>query len=195
MIALRPSSVLPDANVWVSTTLHSWFGLIAAEATGTWSFYWTEDILAEAVRGRRRRFPHSSSKQMEDVRDRLMKIFGENRISNFPCDDSVEYPDEFDAHVHSAAVHEGIAIVVTENIKDLEPLYPDPDQRPYDLMTPDEWLVLAAESAPSMIDKVIKLQHDYHAKNSENHNLVAALKGANCPEFAAHVQKRLQYVV
>lgn len=89
MTTPRISSVLPDANIWVSATLRSWSALIAAETFGSWSFYWTEDIMAEAVNGRRRRFVRSSSKQMEDMRDRLLAIFGENRITNYPYDDSV----------------------------------------------------------------------------------------------------------
>ena len=49
MASVRPHSVLPDANIWCSATLHTWFGLIATETIGSWTFHWTEDILAEAV--------------------------------------------------------------------------------------------------------------------------------------------------
>ena len=69
-------NVLPDANIWASATLHSWFGLIAAVSPGVWKFHWTEDILAEAVHARRRRFPHASSAQMEQLRERLMTVMG-----------------------------------------------------------------------------------------------------------------------
>lgn len=62
MAIVRPNSVLPDANIWCSATLHSWFGLIATESIGSWTFYWTEDILAEAMYHRaskRRRSPRA----------------------------------------------------------------------------------------------------------------------------------------
>ena len=50
---------------------------------------------------------------MENLRDRIVKHFPDNRISNFPHDDTVTYKDEMDSHVHSAAVHANISIVVT----------------------------------------------------------------------------------
>lgn len=52
---------------------------------------------------------------MEDLRGRLLEIFVDNQITGFPHDDSVAYPDLFDAHVHSAAVHAGISMIVTES--------------------------------------------------------------------------------
>lgn len=86
--------------------------------------------MAEAVKARRRRFPRSSSTQMESLRDRVVKHFPDNRISNFPHDDTVTYKDEMDSHVHSAAVHANIAIIVTDNSKDFEGIYNDPDDCP-----------------------------------------------------------------
>ncbi|MEH6807086.1 MAG: hypothetical protein V7697_29005 [Rhodococcus erythropolis] len=80
MAIVRPHSVLPDANIWCSATLHSWFGLIATETIGSWTFHWTEDILAEAVYHRRKRFPRASSQQIEALRDRLMASMGEWQI-------------------------------------------------------------------------------------------------------------------
>lgn len=195
MTSLRLSSVLPDANIWVSATLHSWFALIAAETTGSWSFYWTEDIMAEAVKGRRRRFVKSSSRQMEDLRDRLLAIFGENKITQYPYDDTVTYSDTFDAHVHSAAVHAGIAMVVTENTKDFENLYEDPDDRPYDLLRADEWLMIAADSAPVEVDTVIRQQYAYWSRRGEPFNLVKKLQRAECPNFAEYVGSRLQKIL
>lgn len=192
--ALRPYSVLPDANIWVSATLHSWFALIANETTRAWTFHWTEDIMAEAVKGRRRRFPKSSSKQMEDLRARLLDIFGENKITSFPHDGSVTYSDDFDAHVHSAAVHAGIAMVVTDNIKDFENLYADPDECPYDLFTADQWLMVVAKSEPSAVDKAILQQHSYWSQYGK-HNLPRKLEDAGCADFAAYVRMRLQIIL
>lgn len=108
-------SILPDANIWVSQTLHSWFGLIAAESLGSWSFYWTEDILAEALYHRRRRYPTATSTMVEDMRSRLLTTFGDNKITDYPDDPAVELEDINDSHVHNAAVHEGIAMIVTND--------------------------------------------------------------------------------
>ncbi|MEL4155426.1 PIN domain-containing protein [Corynebacterium bovis] len=191
MTTPRRNSVLVDSTIWASATLHSWFGLIAAEAQGEWSFHWTEDILAEAVRARRRRFPTSSSTQMENIRNYLMAVMGDNKIERFPTDTTVEYPDPGDAHVHSAAVFGNISYLVTDNIHDFEPLYADPDERPYELYTSDAWLMLAAESAPDTIDSVILQQHEYNTRRASPHNLVSDL-GKTSPAFAEYVRQRLQ---
>lgn len=193
--SLIPNSVLPDSNVWFSLTLHSWFGLLAAETRGSWRFYWTEDIFAETVyRLRRERFPRASSKKMEDVRDRLMNSMGNNRISNFPHDSSVTYPDEFDAHVHSAAVHAGIAIIVTDDRKGFRGLYPDPDDCPYEVYRSDEFLMLAAQSSPVTVDAVIRQQFSYHQRRGTSFSLPKKLADAGCEDFAEYVRQRLQII-
>lgn len=196
MVPLIANSVLPDANIWVSQTLHSWFCLIAAETRGSWRFYWTEDILAEAVYHRRRRFVETNSRQVEDVRDRLIKSIGaENRISRFPFDGTVAFPDPDDAHIHSAAVHAGIAIIVSDNIRDFDGIYNDPDECPYEVYTSDEFLMLVAQSAPDVVDAVARLQHAYHTKRGKPFSLPKRLKDADCPEFAQYIRARLQYIM
>ncbi|WP_413464465.1 PIN domain-containing protein [Corynebacterium sp. 22KM0430] len=177
--------VLPDSNIWASATLHSWFALIAAQSQNMWSFYWTEDIMAEAVRARRRRFPRSSSKQIEDLRDRLLPILEENRISNYPHDDSVwEYPDPGDAHVHSAAVFAGIHEIVTNNVDDFRGIYSDRVLPSYVVYTADEWLMKAVECASALVDKVILDQCSYWERVGRRADLQVRLSAAGCPEFS-----------
>ncbi|MDV6300916.1 PIN domain-containing protein [Dietzia maris] len=194
MAIVRPHSVLPDANIWCSATLHSWFGLIAAETIGSWTFHWTEDILAEAVYHRRKRFPRASSKQIEALRDRLMASMGENRISSFPIDESVTYPDECDAHVHSAAIHEGIAIIVSNDRTGFTGLYPDPDDCPYEVHTADEFLTLVADSAPQVVDAVITAQLIHWTGKGHSFSLPDKLRRAQAPHFAEYVRARLQTI-
>lgn len=194
MAIVRPHSVLPDANIWCSATLHTWFGLIATETIGSWTFHWTEDILAEAVYHRRKRFPRASSQQIEALRDRLMASMGENRISNFPIDESVTYPDEYDAHVHSAAIHEGIAIIVTNDRTGLTGLYPDPDECPYEVHTADEFLTLVADSAPQVVDAVITAQLIHWTGKGHSFSLPDKLRQAQAPHFAEYVRARLQTI-
>ncbi|WP_145942157.1 PIN domain-containing protein [Corynebacterium glyciniphilum] len=200
MAVVNPNSVLPDANIWVSETLHSWFGLLASMSLGSWSFRWTEDIFNEAGYHRRRRFidkygTHVDSSRVESLRDRLETSMGkEARISGFAHDDSVNVIDPYDAHVHDAAVHAGIGVVVTDNIKDFTKIYDDPDDCPYDVMTADEFLTLAAESAPEMIDTVILCQYRYWAGKRKPFNLPAKLRAAGCQEFSRYVAGRLQVI-
>lgn len=194
MAIVRPHSVLPDANIWCSATLHSWFGLISAETIGSWTFHWTEDILAEAIYHRRKRFPLAPARQIDAIRDRLMHTMGQNRISGFPIDDSVTYPDEYDAHVHSAAVHEGIAIIVSDDRTGFTGLYPDPDDCPYEVHTADEFLTLVADSAPQVVDAVITIQLTYWTSKGHSFSLPEKLRRAQAPNFAEYVRARLQSI-
>lgn len=192
------NSVLPDANIWFSTTLHAWFGLLAAETLGSWSFHWTEDILAEASYHKRRKYPESSSHQIEAIRKRLMEHLADNEISGFPHDNSVNYPDIHDAHVHSAAVHAKIQIIVTDDRKGFDRIYDDPDDCPYDVYTADEFLMLAAESAPQAIDTVLCKQWDYYCQRyrfeRKSFNLVERLKKTGCDCFAEYIRDRQQKI-
>lgn len=191
MAIVRPHSVLPDANIWCSATLHAWFGLIATQTIGSWSFHWTEDIIAEAMYHRRKRFPHTSSHQIEAIRDRLTIPMGENRISAFQIDDTVSYPDKYDAHVHSAAIHEGIGIIVSDDRTGFAGLYPDPDNCPYEVHTADEFLTLVADSAPQVVDDVITAQFNHRTSKGQSFSLPKQLRDAQAPHFAEYVRTRL----
>ena len=189
----QKNSILPDANIWVSQTLHSWIGLVASETRGQWHFYYTEDIFAEALRARRRRFPQANSSQIEAMRERLIKS-GLKPITNFTIDSDVTYPDEKDAHVHSAAVYAGIEIIITDNIKDFAELYADPDDCPYEVYTADDFLILVADSSPQLIDQIILLQHKHWSKYGRIFSLPRKLRDTGCPRFANYVCGRLQHI-
>lgn len=193
MHAPQLNSILPDSNILVSQTLHSWIGLIAAETRGQWHFYYTEDILTEACYHRRRRFPETNSKQIEDMRDRLTSsVTGFKRISNFTHDYSVDYPDLNDAHVHSAAVHANIGIIISDNKKYFVTLYKNPDDCPYEVYSADEFLLLVAESDPELVDQVTIQQHCYYSRRGQPFSLPKKLQDAGCPTFADYIRKRLQ---
>ncbi|MDK8450933.1 PIN domain-containing protein [Corynebacterium mastitidis] len=184
--------VLPDANIWASATLHSWFGVMATESWGLWSFSWTEDIMAEAVRARRRRFPRSHSRQIEDVRDRLLPVLGKNKITNYPHDDSVLwYPDIGDAHVHSAAVAAGIDEIVSDNARDFRGICSGLVSRSYRVYTADEWLMRAGHHAPGVVDRVIHAQWRYWMRRGRASELCERLLRAGCPRFSCYVESRL----
>lgn len=119
---------------------------------------------------------------------------GENRISRFPIDASAIYPDEYDAHVHSAAVHEGIAIIVTNDRAGFAGLYPDPDDCPYEVHTADEFLTLVAESSPQVVDDVIIAQFQYWTGKGQTFSLPEQLRRAEAPHFADYVRARLQTI-
>lgn len=190
------NSILPDANILVSQTLHSWIALIAIETHGSWHFYYTEDILNEAGYHRRRLYPETASKQIEDLRDRLIHPQGPfKKIANFSIDSNVSYPDKFDAHVHSAAIHGNIGIIITNDSKGFKDLYTDPNDCPYEVYSADEFLMLVAESSPTVTDAVIKQQQEYwkgHYEIGKTISVPKKLRNAGCDMFADYVCKRLQ---
>jgi len=47
------------------------------------------------------------------IRDKFVEVFGEGRISGFRVDSDLCLPDIFDAHVHVAAIHGGVDLVIT----------------------------------------------------------------------------------
>lgn len=75
------TAVLPDANVLYSRTLRDWLALCCLEIDGWLEVKWTEDIMAEVVYRLRRDKPLASDQQIGGVRDRLVGVFRDGRIT------------------------------------------------------------------------------------------------------------------
>ena len=113
-----------------------------------------------------------------------MEVIPENRIQGYEIDNSVNYPDPDDAHVHSAALHARIQIIVTDDKSGFKGIYPSPEECPYEVYTADEFLMLVADSSPRVIDAVINNQQKYYSKKQKSFNLPKKLRAAGCPKFA-----------
>lgn len=185
--------VLLDANILYSRTIRDWIGLLQNEAPGLFTVVWTEDIIVETLYHLRKKHPLWSEEQIGGLRRRFEKAFTGGQITGYQIDAALEYPDIGDAHLHAAAVHGGVDIIVTRNGKDL----PYSDDLPYEIYEPDDFLVLVDDAAPQAVQAVTESQLRYfHQKTSadEGVDLPLRLKKAEAPNFAARVRAHLQRV-
>ncbi|MBM4608566.1 hypothetical protein GS416_11870 [Rhodococcus hoagii] len=66
----------------------------------------------------RKKNPFLDDAQVGGIRRRLESTFGEDsRISGYTVDPAGNYPDVGDAHVHCAAVHGSVDLLLTNNVK------------------------------------------------------------------------------
>lgn len=180
--------VLIDANVFFSKTLRDWILLCQLRTDlPMYHLHWTEDILAETVANLREQYPLAADSLTAGVRDKIIEVIPDGRISGFTIDSDRTYRDPKDAHVHAAAVHGNVDILLTENIKDF-----DDDELPYEVITADQFLVLVDDSAPMLVRQVIREQVKYFSARRTSYSLPDALERADAPEFAARVLAHLQ---
>lgn len=169
-------SVLVDANVWFSRTLRDWIGMLYTAADEPpFAVYWTEDILAELLYHLRRKHPDWPGSRTRAIRDLLSPTYRGR--------------DPHDAHVHAAAVACRADTVVTA---DSVGFVWDDNNSPYEVMTPDEFLVLVDDANPELVATVTSRMSDYWFRRAGQSDLPAALRRAGCPRFAERVLTHLQ---
>lgn len=185
-----PYRVFVDANVWYSRTLRDWFGMLyTTPDTPPFVVYWTEDVLAELAYHLRREHADWPGRRITSIRDRMAGTFEAGRVDDFVIDDSYAGPDPHDAHVHAAAVACGADVLVTCNIDDFEW---DENTSPYEVMHPDDFLVLVDDSIPGLVADALGSMCAYWVDRSGEADLPARLDGANCPAFADRVRLHLR---
>lgn len=187
--------VLPDANVWFSRTLRDWVGMCSVYGPDGWyEVHWTEDILAEVLYHLRKKNPDASDSEIGGVRDKIVRSFAGGRIAGYSIEPDIAYPDVYDAHVHSAAVHGEVDFVITAD-GDFEDLGAIVDELPYEIHSPDSLLCLLDDSSPSTIRSITRQQLEYWVKRRGERpfNLCAGLTAAGAPEFAERVREHLQH--
>jgi len=93
-----------------------------------------------------------------------------------------------DHHVHAATLASRADKLLTSNDRD----FPESDDLPYEIYTPDELLVLIDDSAPYHVRSVTREQIDYWQKRRDEGDAVKqldeALRDADCPAFAERVR-------
>ncbi len=182
--------VLVDANVLHPRTLRDWLLMLKLQ-TGTQMFTLasTEDILAETIHSIRRRYPHMAGGVMARTRELITQTLDE-MIRDYPVGD---FPgaDINDSHVHGAAVHAQVDILLT-NDTGWDRVA---DQLPYDIYRTDDFFLLVSDSAPRAVADVAcqQIQHQL-ARGADEVDLVASLKSAQCPQFAERVRQLLQTI-
>lgn len=181
--------VLVDANVLYSKTLRDWLGIIyCCSDGGLYYVYWTEDIVAEALYRLRRKYPQWNGRRITAIRDAITRTFEDGRVDDFVVDDDYPGRDIHDKHVHAAALACAADVLLSCD-KDFVTGNVDLDHMPYDVFTPDEFFVLADDSAPHWIAAATRDQTDYRRARGERADLAARLQTAGCPVFAERVRR------
>lgn len=180
---MRASRVFVDSNVLASKTLRDWLFLVQQDSGGMYSTYTSHDVLTEAVRVQRRRHPKLNGDLPAKMQAALRKNMTEV-LEDFPGDVVFGGTDPDDHHIHAAALACRADIVLTSNGRD----FGDPDALGYEVLTPDEFFVLADDSAPQVIRRVVLTQLEYWQRIEGARPLDEALVAADCGKFAARVR-------
>lgn len=144
--------VFVDANVWFSRTLRDWLGMLyTTPEVAPFEVKWTEDVLAEVLYHLRRRHPDWDGGRITGIRDRIARTFEVGRVDNFQLCDDYLGKDPFDAHVHAAALACQADLLLTTNAADFAW---DDNESPYEVVSPDEFLVLVDDAAPELVAEV-----------------------------------------
>ena len=193
----RRPRIFIDADVIFSKTLRDWVGLLYTcefAQEPPFDVHWSDDVLAEAINSLRNKHPEWSGGQIAHVREVVSRTFEVGRVREFDVAASgFRGTDPGDAHVHAAAVACDAGYLVTGNVADFLPVDAD-DDLPYEVVTPDTFFCLAAESHPELVTFVIREQITYRNQRGESVDLCAALDQAGCPSFAQEVLSRLQWL-
>lgn len=175
---------LVDANVLASRTCLDWLFHCRNRSGDTLHLFCSDDLLAEAVRTTRKRHPRAPGHVVAH-RLRLIRACMDDVLTDFPGDVPFSGRDPDDYHVHAAALASGADVIVTDD--DPRDLTAQPDQEPYLILTPDEFLLELTEDDEALLLATTRDQVDYWRSRPGGRSLDEALHRAGCPGFAARV--------
>lgn len=184
--------VFLDANVLYSRTIRDWIlQLNQTSVFGMFSVVTSIDVLAEVLANYRKNYPTADGNIVNAIKRHISDCC-DDVVYDYACDIDTPVKDEYDIHVHAAALAADAKILVTSDIDFLGLTQDEKDSLPFDIYTPDEFLVLADDSSPVAVKQVAKDQLIYWNGRSGNIGLEKQLRKAGCSEFAARVNLRLQ---
>lgn len=179
--------VFVDANVLGSRTQYDWLFMLKDECY-MYAVVTSEDVLDEAHRAWRRRYPSMAGGGRKRREDLFRRLFDEI-LDSWAGGEVPSLKDVHDTHVHNAAMAANVDILLTGNDKD----FGDSADLPFDVYTPDDFFCLIAASSPKTVQNVTLHQANYwkqkHEKNPDGprKRLDDALRDAGCPKFAQEV--------
>lgn len=183
--------ILADANVLYSRTLRDWLlQLQIASAGAMFTTCWTEDIRAEVLYHLRKENPDMDGAALTRVADRIAGSMTE-RIEDYRSGADAPVADQFDRHVHAAAVAGQVDILMTNDIDFLNLAEDVADRLPYDICTADQVFVLIDDSHPHLVREVTQDTWDYWRRRSPDADVPERLKLAGCPDFADRVRDHI----
>lgn len=183
--------VFIDANVLVSRTLRDWLFAFRQPELFMFELYSSLDVITEALHSIRRNKPEIPGTLIDRWRQQMQEII--IMVTDYnPADVKSTYKgsDKDDLHVHAAAVAAQCDYLMTNDRK----LYGDLsgeelDELEYEVVSPDEFFCLVAESSPVLLDAAVTSQLRYWAEKTEHPRLDEHLREAECPNFAIFVKR------
>lgn len=180
--------VLVDSNVLASRIVLDWIYQCRVHNEGMFQLFTTEDIKAEVIRVLRKRNPRRDGGAIADRARKIAAVMDEV-LEDFPGDLNFTGTDEGDYHVHAAAVVGNADLVVTLNKP--HDITTTPDEESYELITPDDFLILVTDSNPRCLQSMTKDQFSYWAPRGRG-QLDDGLRRAGCQLFAERVRQALR---
>ncbi|MDN5795511.1 MAG: hypothetical protein L0H79_07130 [Intrasporangium sp.] len=144
--------------------------------------YWSEGVVADTIHHLRKQHPCWDGKKTSNIRDLIASTFEVGRVADYVVDGTYPGPDPHDAHVHAAAVACHADILLTGDIDDF------PECEAYEVMFPDEFLVLVDDSMPDVVWEATHNQASYRVARCGECDLPARLRAAGAPRFAERVR-------
>ncbi|MEX5265797.1 PIN domain-containing protein [Kocuria sp. CPCC 205231] len=190
---MGPQIVLIDAGALFSVTLRRWIlSLYITPESSIFRARYTEDILSTVLTSLRCEHPDWSGQKILDIRRLIERVLEGGLVEEYDIDPAFPGHNVSDAHIHSAAVACGAHIILTDIGQDLLPPEIDPNTLPYEVWTPDEFLVLIDDSAPDLVHEVTAQQLTHCLKESQEADLAGDLRRAGAPNFALRVANHLR---
>lgn len=181
--------VFVDSNVWYSRTMRDWLGMLyTTPDSPPFVVCWSEDVLAELIYHLRKAHPDWSGRRITTIRDQLAGTFEAGRVEDFDAAESYAGADLHDAHVHAAALACRADVLLTFNGVDFAW---DENLSPYEVMHPDDFLVLVDDSMPELVASVVERMCAFWVGRCGEADLPAHLRAADCPQFADRVTSHL----
>lgn len=180
--------VFVDADVLFSRTLRDWLFLLKLESQGgMFTLGTSSDVIAEVIARIRDKHPQVSGAAIETLRARLVSTIDE-LFNDFHVQPRMLTGDRGDGHVRAAATDGKFDFLLTRDRtlladaeSDLPPFY--------EPISPDSFLTLVCDSAPTRVAAVAKKQADYYQSRHQIPDLAGRLRAAGCPNFAARVDE------
>src|SRR5690606_13981517 len=90
--------------------------------------------------------------------------------------------DKDDLHVHAAATACRADLLLTNDRP--EDITTTPENECYEIIHPDDFFILMADSFPTKVRRVARKQEEYWSRKESDRTLATALERASCPNFA-----------
>ncbi|MDA3806227.1 PIN domain-containing protein [Clavibacter sp. CT19] len=182
--------VFVDANVIFSRTQRDWLFMLRVETAGMFQLHTTEDVLAEAFSSLRDSYPDMSGGSITALRKRLIAALDE-LVPDFDTDVPYTGKDPDDLHVHAAALACHAHVLLTDDDG-----FDPSDEDPYEVFKCDDFFILIDDSAPWMVQRVVQKMNEYWSgkPGGGKGSLAKRLRDADCPQFAARVDRHLRTI-